>query len=209
MAPRRARKGGRRAAGGRASTCISRGAWRSARTATSSATSARGHRPRGLRRRGPRASSSARAPVFEGRRVGSVFFGGGTPSLWEPRELGRVLSGVRRAGRRRGRKRRARGHGRVQPDLARRGPRARAPRRGREPAVHRRPVAPGRAPALPRSTSRRARRLGAVRGAIALRNAARLGGPHLRLPGAVACRGPGRGAASSPISESRTSPATS
>ena len=27
--------------------------------------------------------------------VGSVFFGGGTPSLWEPRELGRVLSGIR------------------------------------------------------------------------------------------------------------------
>ncbi len=27
----------------------------------------------------------------------SVFFGGGTPSLWEPRELGRVLSGIRAA----------------------------------------------------------------------------------------------------------------
>lgn len=38
----------------------------------------------------------ARAPVFEGRRVESVFFGGGTPSLWEPRELGRVLYSVRR-----------------------------------------------------------------------------------------------------------------
>lgn len=35
-----------------------------------------------------------RAPSFEGRRVDSVFFGGGTPSLWEPRELGRVLWGV-------------------------------------------------------------------------------------------------------------------
>jgi putative oxygen-independent coproporphyrinogen III oxidase len=37
----------------------------------------------------------ARAPGFEGRQVESVFFGGGTPSLWEPRELGRVLDGVR------------------------------------------------------------------------------------------------------------------
>ena len=38
----------------------------------------------------------ARTPTFEGRTVESVFFGGGTPSLWEPRELGRVLDGVRR-----------------------------------------------------------------------------------------------------------------
>jgi oxygen-independent coproporphyrinogen-3 oxidase len=30
-------------------------------------------------------------------RISTVFFGGGTPSLWEPRELGRVLSGVRQA----------------------------------------------------------------------------------------------------------------
>src|ERR1700754_4309370 len=27
----------------------------------------------------------------------SVFFGGGTPSLWEPRELGRVLKAIRGA----------------------------------------------------------------------------------------------------------------
>jgi putative oxygen-independent coproporphyrinogen III oxidase len=38
----------------------------------------------------------SRAPSFAGRRVESVFFGGGTPSLWEPRELGRVLDGIRR-----------------------------------------------------------------------------------------------------------------
>ncbi len=38
----------------------------------------------------------ARAELFEGRQVASVFFGGGTPSLWEPRELGRVLAGIRR-----------------------------------------------------------------------------------------------------------------
>ncbi len=31
------------------------------------------------------------------REVGSVFFGGGTPSLWAPRELGRVLGGIRAA----------------------------------------------------------------------------------------------------------------
>ena len=29
------------------------------------------------------------------RRFGSVFFGGGTPSLWDPRELGRVLAAIR------------------------------------------------------------------------------------------------------------------
>jgi oxygen-independent coproporphyrinogen-3 oxidase len=29
------------------------------------------------------------------RRIGSIFFGGGTPSLWEPRELGRVLRAIR------------------------------------------------------------------------------------------------------------------
>src|SRR5579883_2628910 len=38
-----------------------------------------------------------RAPAAAGRRVRSVFFGGGTPSLWEPRELGRVLARVVRA----------------------------------------------------------------------------------------------------------------
>jgi putative oxygen-independent coproporphyrinogen III oxidase len=37
----------------------------------------------------------SRAPGFAGRRVESVFFGGGTPSLWEARELGRVLDGIR------------------------------------------------------------------------------------------------------------------
>ncbi len=29
-------------------------------------------------------------------RIGSIFFGGGTPSLWEPRSLGRVLAALRR-----------------------------------------------------------------------------------------------------------------
>ncbi len=38
-----------------------------------------------------------RAPGFEGRTLGSIFFGGGTPSLWEPHELGRVLAGIRAA----------------------------------------------------------------------------------------------------------------
>jgi oxygen-independent coproporphyrinogen-3 oxidase len=39
---------------------------------------------------------SARAKALEGQlAIASVFFGGGTPSLWEPSELGRVLAGVR------------------------------------------------------------------------------------------------------------------
>jgi len=36
-----------------------------------------------------------RAPSVEGRRIETVFFGGGTPSLWAPAELGRVLAGIR------------------------------------------------------------------------------------------------------------------
>src|SRR5580700_9076652 len=39
----------------------------------------------------------ARAPLLEGRRIESIFFGGGTPSLWDARHLGRVLEGVRAA----------------------------------------------------------------------------------------------------------------
>ncbi len=41
------------------------------------------------------AELAARAALFEDREIASVFFGGGTPSLWEPRELGRVLAGIR------------------------------------------------------------------------------------------------------------------
>jgi len=37
-----------------------------------------------------------RAAELSARRLSSVFFGGGTPSLWEPRELGRVLDAIRR-----------------------------------------------------------------------------------------------------------------
>jgi putative oxygen-independent coproporphyrinogen III oxidase len=37
----------------------------------------------------------ARTPSVEGRRTESIFFGGGTPSLWEPRQLGRVLAHLR------------------------------------------------------------------------------------------------------------------
>lgn len=39
----------------------------------------------------------ARAPLLQGHSLRSVFFGGGTPSLWEPRQLGRVLTGIRAA----------------------------------------------------------------------------------------------------------------
>jgi putative oxygen-independent coproporphyrinogen III oxidase len=35
-----------------------------------------------------------RAEALADARLFSVFFGGGTPSLWDPRELGRVLAGV-------------------------------------------------------------------------------------------------------------------
>jgi len=38
-----------------------------------------------------------RRSKLDGRRLVSVFFGGGTPSLWEPRELGRVLTAIRGA----------------------------------------------------------------------------------------------------------------
>jgi oxygen-independent coproporphyrinogen-3 oxidase len=40
------------------------------------------------------AELARRAPELSGRPLGSIFFGGGTPSLWEPRELGRVLGAV-------------------------------------------------------------------------------------------------------------------
>jgi len=38
-----------------------------------------------------------RAPALQHQRLSSIFFGGGTPSLWEPAELGRVLSALRAA----------------------------------------------------------------------------------------------------------------
>ena len=37
----------------------------------------------------------ARAPRFAGREAVSIYFGGGTPSLWDPQELGRVLEEIR------------------------------------------------------------------------------------------------------------------
>jgi len=39
----------------------------------------------------------ARRSAIEGRRLHAIFFGGGTPSLWEPAELGRVIAGVKEA----------------------------------------------------------------------------------------------------------------
>jgi putative oxygen-independent coproporphyrinogen III oxidase len=35
------------------------------------------------------------SPRVQRQNISSVFFGGGTPSLWEPNELGRVLSGLK------------------------------------------------------------------------------------------------------------------
>lgn len=40
------------------------------------------------------ATRLAAEPWLAGRRLGSVFLGGGTPSLWEPREVGRVLAAL-------------------------------------------------------------------------------------------------------------------
>src|SRR5262245_10019470 len=40
---------------------------------------------------------SRRAAMLGERELRSVFFGGGTPSLWEPEELGRVLAGIKAA----------------------------------------------------------------------------------------------------------------
>lgn len=39
----------------------------------------------------------ARIPGLTGHRLASVFFGGGTPSLWAPEALGRVLAGIKEA----------------------------------------------------------------------------------------------------------------
>jgi oxygen-independent coproporphyrinogen-3 oxidase len=41
------------------------------------------------------AEARARAVSSMGLRVSSIFFGGGTPSLWDPNELGRVLARLR------------------------------------------------------------------------------------------------------------------
>jgi putative oxygen-independent coproporphyrinogen III oxidase len=35
-----------------------------------------------------------RSRPFDGRTIGSIFFGGGTPSLWEPKALGRVIAAI-------------------------------------------------------------------------------------------------------------------
>src|SRR5690242_6443652 len=40
------------------------------------------------------AELARRRPALEGKVLSTVFFGGGTPSLWEPAELGRVLRAV-------------------------------------------------------------------------------------------------------------------
>lgn len=41
------------------------------------------------------AELDARAEAFAGRTLGSVFFGGGTPSLWKAESLGRVLTALK------------------------------------------------------------------------------------------------------------------
>jgi oxygen-independent coproporphyrinogen-3 oxidase len=44
------------------------------------------------------AELGSRRASLEGRPIASIFFGGGTPSLWEPEELGRVLAAIRALG---------------------------------------------------------------------------------------------------------------
>jgi putative oxygen-independent coproporphyrinogen III oxidase len=39
---------------------------------------------------------AARAPLLDGHAIETIFFGGGTPSLWAPAELGRTLAGIRK-----------------------------------------------------------------------------------------------------------------
>ena len=41
------------------------------------------------------AELAARAPLFAGRRLRSIYFGGGTPSLWDPLDIARVIAAVR------------------------------------------------------------------------------------------------------------------
>jgi oxygen-independent coproporphyrinogen III oxidase len=41
------------------------------------------------------AELAARAAPFRGPRLVSIYFGGGTPGLWRPRALGRVLDAIR------------------------------------------------------------------------------------------------------------------
>jgi len=41
------------------------------------------------------AELAARAPLFAGRRLRSIYFGGGTPSLWDPPDIARVIAAVR------------------------------------------------------------------------------------------------------------------
>ena len=38
-----------------------------------------------------------RLPAVADRELASIFFGGGTPSLWDPGEIGRVVAAVRAA----------------------------------------------------------------------------------------------------------------
>jgi putative oxygen-independent coproporphyrinogen III oxidase len=41
------------------------------------------------------AELDARAPLFPGRALRSIYFGGGTPSIWDPAEIARVVAAVR------------------------------------------------------------------------------------------------------------------
>ena len=149
-----------------ASTSTGRSVGPSARTATSTPMCASGSITR--------AGASALLAELEhygrdtqGRRVSSIFFGGGTPSLMEPETVAALIAARARSVVRRQRRR---DHPGSQPDLRRDREVPRLPRRRRQPGVARRAKPGGRRSPLPRPSARR--RPGARRGAN--------GGRHLR-----------------------------
>ena len=81
-----------------------------------------------------------RAPLFAGRRAGSLYFGGGTPGLWRADCIARVIAAVRAAFARAAGGT-AGGHRRGQPRRSAARAPGRAARRRRQPSLARRAVA--------------------------------------------------------------------
>ena len=99
---------------------------------------------------------AARRGAFAGRRLASVYFGGGTPALLAPASVARLLAAVRGAFAGEPR----RGDARGEPEHARARAAARVPRGGRRPPLARRPVLRRRRAATARAarTAREGRR---------------------------------------------------
>ncbi len=185
--PRRSRSWGSSRSG---STCTCPSARSAAATATSTPTPPRSwaaaHRgrptpPPPSRRCASRARCSARCDL----PVSTVFFGGGTPTLLSPADLGAVVAAIDAEF---GLDRRRRGHHRVEPGLRGRAPALRAARGGVQPgllrhAVSRRPRAPHARP-YPRPEAGAGGRRRSAAGGL------RAGEPRpdLRHAGGVRCR---------------------